>query len=374
MEQNLNDVNEFSTQSDDASSSGPTEQELLDAVMKNSPIMEEIGVPLPEEETEQVDPAETSEEVDPVEEEVVSEETEEEVETEEEKTEEDDAAEEAATNESEVLSADEIDLDAKVTVKIDGEDLDVSFGDLIKGYSTEQSLSKKGRELGEARKALDAERDEKLKELSDVSQAAAGMLMQGEQTFAKEYHELEQKIEKARKENDTFELGELKDKREQVQAKYWNARKQREGMIEQVQKFQQEQADKAWQDQLDHFHKEIPNLIPDFNDTVAKDIREFAMNDLGLTAETLNGIADPKIVWALNDYRQLKKNVAKGTAKRKVVPTKKAIPTKKSPPAQKKAEDKAAMVKARAFKENASADDQMAFLRQHASNTLNTIK
>ena len=59
MEQNLNDVNEVSTQMDDTSSSGPTEQELLDAVMKNSPIMEEV-VPLPEEESEQVDPEEST--------------------------------------------------------------------------------------------------------------------------------------------------------------------------------------------------------------------------------------------------------------------------------------------------------------------------
>ena len=370
MEQNLNDVNEVSTQSDDTSSSGPTEQELLDAVMKNSPIMEE-AVPLPEEETEPVDPEETSEEVDPVEEEAVSEEAEEEK-VEEEVTEGEDAPEEGATQEPDVYELDDLD-DFTINLKIDGEVTPVKLSDMAKGFSTEQSLSKKGRELGEARKALDAERDEKLKELTDVSQAAAGMLMQGEQAFAKEYHDLEAKIDKARKENDTFELGELKDKREQVQAKYWNARKQREGMIAQVQKFQPASNEKAWQAQLEHFHKEIPNLIPDFNDKVANEIRDFAIDDLGLSAETLNSIADPKIVWALNDYRQLKKNVAKGTAKRKVVPTKKAIPTKKAPPAQKKAEDKAAMIKARAFKENATADDHMAFLKQHASNTLNNI-
>ena len=46
------------------------------------------------------------------------------------------------------------------------EDTEVSFGDLVKGYSTEQSLSKKGRELGEARKALDAEKEEKLKRIN----------------------------------------------------------------------------------------------------------------------------------------------------------------------------------------------------------------
>ena len=37
----------------------------------------------------------------------------------------------------------------------------------------------------------------------------------------------------------------------------------------------------------------------------------------------------------------------------------------------KKAADKEKMVKARAFKEGASKDDQMDFLRQYASNSLN---
>ena len=365
MEENTNDVTEVSTpQVDDASTSGPTEQELLDAVMKNSPIMEEI-VPLPEEETEQVDPAETVDE-DPEAEEVVSEEAEEEEVPEEEVEGEDDTS----TQEPEVYSLDELD-DFTVNLKIDGKEVPTKLSEMAKNFSTEQSLSNKGRELGEARKALDAEREEKLKELTDMSQAAAGMLMQGEQGFAKEYHDIEKDIEKARKDGDDYELSKLKDKREQIQSKYWNARRQREGIQEQVSKFQQEQAEKAWQEQLDHFHKEIPNLIPDFNDKVAEDIREFATNDIGLSAEVLNGIADPKIVWALNDYRLLKQNVAKGKARRKAVPTKKVVPTKKAKtPVQKKANAET-LVKARAMREDATPDQQMDFLRMHASKSLN---
>ena len=105
MEQNLNDVNEVSTQMDDASTSGPTEQELLDAVMKNSPVMEEaVNVPLPEEESEQVDPAETSCTKTQKLEEVVSEETEEEVEVQlKKKLKKTMPLNEAATNESDVL-------------------------------------------------------------------------------------------------------------------------------------------------------------------------------------------------------------------------------------------------------------------------------
>jgi len=70
----------------------------------------------------------------------------------------------------------------------------------------------------------------------------------------------------------------------------------------------------------------------------------------------------------------LSRTLLKVQLKEKVIPTKKAVPTKKAPTPQKKADDKAAMVKARAFKEDASNDDQMAFLKQLASNSLNNIK
>ena len=53
-----------------ATDQGQTEQDLLDAVMRNSPIMNEIAPPLPHEEALEADPAESVEE-DPDTEEVV---------------------------------------------------------------------------------------------------------------------------------------------------------------------------------------------------------------------------------------------------------------------------------------------------------------
>ena len=356
-----------------ATEQGPTEQELLDAVMRSSPIMDEIGEPLPVEEEIVQDPAESEEEDPESEEEVVSDD---EVEEEEEEAEEEDAADEAATDESDVFTSEDLDLDAQVRVKIDGEEMDVSFGDLIKGYQTDSHLSKKGRELGEAQKVFEEERAAKMKDIDTIAQASAQMLVGAEQSYAREYKELEDKIEKARSDGDTYEVNELKDKREQVQKRYWDARKHREGMVEQVKKQQEEVQLKQWQDQMAIFEEKIPDLIPDFNDKMASDIREFALaspdeGGAGINPDILDTILDPQIVWALNDYRKLKQGVAKGVAKRKAVPAKKAVPTKKSAPPKKKAADKEKMVKARAMREDSSADDQMAFLRQHASKSLN---
>ena len=350
-------------------SNGQSEQALLDAVMANSPLMNEVAPPLPTKEEEVVDPVPTSEEVDPIEEEIVSEEVEEVNETEEE-VESEDAVEETATEEPTAFAAEDLDLDAKVIAKIDGEEAEVSFGDLIKGYQTDAHLSKKGRELSEAQKAFDGEKEAAINEIKGMAQASASVLYQSEQALSKEYHDIQAKIEKARKDGDTFELGELKDKKDQIQENYWKARNQRETVLKQVQEHEAKVAQKQWEDQLSYFQQEIPNFIPEFNEKMASDIRQFAIDE-GLKPEILNQITDPAIVKFVNDYRVLKQGVSKGTAKRKVVPAKKALPTKKPTSPQKKAEDKAKMVKARAFKENATVDDQMAFLRQHASKSLN---
>ena len=130
---------------------------------------------------------------------------------------------------------------------------------------------------------------------------------------------------------------------------------------------QQEQ----FQQQIEHFHKEIPGLIPDFSEEVAMSIRDFAVEE-GVAPELLDGITDPIVIKFIDDYRRLKQNVSKGKAKRKAVP-KRSVPTRKAaPPAKKKqvAEDQ---LRKRALSEDASAADQDAFLKQLASRSLSNL-
>lgn len=345
-----------------------SEQALLDAVMQNSEFIEspeEIVEPLPEaqeldddtvesndhEEPEQVDDIDTDEEVEELEDEELDEDDEE------------------STQEADIYTADDLDLDAKVRVKVDGEELDVSFADLLKGYQTDASLSKKGRELGDAKKELEAEREEKLREVLELSAASAEVLMKEEASYAKEYHDLEAKIKEARDDGNTFELSELKDQRELVQSKYWEARKGREGIQEQLQAKQQEQANKQWEEQINFFNENIEQYVPGFDEQVAASIRSFAVSE-GIAENIVDTIADPVVVKVLNDYRLLKEGVNKGQAKRKAVPSKKAIPAKKGKTVNQKNNDRVKMQKARAFKEDASKEDQMAFLREYAQKSL----
>ena len=358
-------VNDSSTQMDDQSSTGPTEQELLDAVMSNSPIMDEIDVPLPEEDDPDQDSVEIEEDEDePTSEEAEIEEDDDEVETEEEETE---GGDDTST-EPEVYSLDDLD-EFQVSVKIDGEETSVSIQDLVKGYATEQSLSNKGRELGEARKQLEEERAAKLSQLDEMGSAAANLLQAQETAHAKSYHDIEAQIEKARADGDTYEVNELKDKREQVQKHYWEARNKREGLVKATAEQKQQAEQEQFQEQIQNFQEVIPTMIPDFDEKVATSIRDFAL-ERGIAEELLNGIVDPNVVKFIDDFRRLEQGVSKGAAKRKAAPAKKAVPTKKAKPAAKKKADQENMVKARAFKDGATQDDQMAFLRNYASKSL----
>jgi hypothetical protein len=345
---------------------GPTEAELLDAVLRNSEFI--AGESLPDEEIPEVDPSESDEEDPEESDEVVNEDGEEGEDTDEDETLDEDASEDA-TQDSTVFTADDLDLDAKVLVKINGEEVPVSFSDLLKGYSTEQSLSAKGRELGEARKQLEAEREEQLAEINKIGQASAAVLYQEEQSLAKQYHDIEAKIKEARSNGDTYELSELKDKREEAQANYWEARRKREAIVNTLESEQNKIAEQNWQKQVNQFNETITEYVPDFNEQTATDIREFALKE-GLPESLINSIVDPAIVKFVNDYRILKTGVTKGEAKRKQAATKK-VPVKKAKSESKKKADQASMVKARAFREDASSDDQMAFLKQLASRSLN---
>ena len=362
------EANADSTQMDDSvASGGQTEEALLADILRNTEFLSNEES-LPNGQIPEVDTEESNEDEPEALEEDDTEEVEEEVEDEEVDETDEDASQDA-TQEVDLYTTDDLDLDAKVAVKVDGEEMEVSFGDLIKGYSTEQHLSKKGRELGEARKQAEEEYQSKLSDIDSITKASAAVLYSEEQTFAKEYHDIEAKIDKARDEGDTYEVNELKDKREQAQKRYWDARNKRENIVKTVESQMESQQSKAWEEQVNYFNETIPTIIPDFNEETAMAIREFAIEE-GIAPEILDTIADPIIVKFVDDYRRLKQGVTKGQAKRKTASTKRA-PVKKSKPAAKKKIEANERIRQRALSGEASDSEQMDFLRGLAERSLN---
>ena len=355
-----------STQKDDSQANvGRTEDQLLADIVKSSPFTQS----LPEEQVPELDPEESDSETQESEE-AVSEEVEEEVQTESGEIPAEDAAQ-AATQESEIYSQDDLDLDAKVSVKIDGKETEVSFGDLIKGYSTEQSLSKKGRELGDARKELEKEYQDKLAQLDGMSKASLTVLYSSEKDLAEQYHKLEEKITEARKDNDSYNLSELKDEREQVQKEYWTARNKREQLTAAVQKQAQEETQKAWNEQIKHFNDTIPTMIPGYDEGRAKLIREFALAE-GIKEDVLNTVTDPSIVKFVDDYRQLKQGIKQGSVKRKALPVKKA-PVRKAKTVSKQKQDADQVLRAKVLAGKGEGSEDMDFLKSIAQKSLSNV-
>lgn len=333
-----------STQSDDAGFyAGQDGQSIDDIPVPMGPMGDLLGltVPeegsLPEEDESDLDPEDSAEEDDTPDEDAADEDDTDDYEEdapEDEEYEDDD--DEDSTQDDDLPSEEEVDWEYEVPVKIDGEIEYVSLSELRKGFATDQHLSKKGREVSELEKELKEEYSTKTNEVIELGAALATQLQQEETVLSKEYHDLEAKIEKAREDGDTYELNELKDKRETAQKKYWEARNKREGIAGAIQKQQQEVLQSQVDELMAKFDEDIKELVPDFD---SEAVRQFALDE-GIPQDFLDIIMDANVVKFVDDYRKLKQNATKGSAKRKKAPKAKGVPTKRKMTAsQRKARD-----------------------------------
>ena len=351
----------------------PAEAEaLLGDLLRNSSFLsddEKVASELTEAPTDVEDEApeestEVTEDDDLVEVEDAGEEVEEEVEEVEEdeevEDEDEDSAEEADTQEVDIYTLDDLDGDVQVTLKVDGEEVTQSLGDWLAGAATKQHLSKQGRELGDARKALEEEREVKFQELEANLNAANAIMFEEEQKIAAAYHEAKAKADKA-VDDDDFDAPQLLAKATKLQEEYWAAHNKREGLVEAVNKQAQAVQAEQWNAQVENFYEEITNVIPDWTPEYNEQIKEFAKSE-GISEEFLNYVVDPNLVRAMDDYRKLKQGVSKGTARRKKVATKKA-PLKKAKPASVKKAEAAEATRARVMAEDATPEQQMEFLK-----------
>lgn len=362
-----------STQADDVSVPSGDEDAQIGEILRNSPLAQQAGiVPMPEESQPEAeaDPAEEPEAQQDLasEDEAATNETDETVEedTTEETEEETEGGDDKST-EAETYSLADLE-DVMVTHKISGEEVTLPLSEWIASSATKQHLSKQGREIGEQKKALEEERSKKLQELDQIGKALAANLYGNETKAQQEYNELSQKMAEAEKADDTYQIGELSKQRTQKQKEYWEARNSREAITKGIQEQQVAAQQSAFQESVKKFNEEIPNVIPDWNDNVAKEVREFAIQE-GLPEALVNVITDPALVKFVYEYKNLKNGVKKGAEKRKV--TKKLkTPVKRSRPAEKVQMDREAMIKARAFKQDASKEDQDAFMKQYALKSL----
>lgn len=353
-----------STRSDDAGfTAGQDSQSFDDIPVPMGPMAEALGLTMPEEESlpdddeSDLDPEDSVDDEGPEHDDTDEDDTddyEEDAEDDEEYEDEDDS-----TQDDDLPDEEEVDWDYQVPVKIDGEIEYVSLSELRKGFATDQHLSKKGREVSELEKSLQEEYEGKTNQVVELGTALATQLQKQETVLAQEFHDLESKIKTARENGDTYELNELKDKRETAQAKYWEARNEREGISGAIQQQQQEQLQLQVDGLMETFESEIQDLVPDFD---AESVRDFALGE-GVPEEFLDIIFDARVVKFVDDYRQLKQKTSSGSAKRKRVNKAKGVPSKRKATKAQRAQRESGARRDQVLSGEGNDADQLEFLK-----------
>lgn len=355
---------------DDSVNSAELEAKLLGDILKRSPAAELIGTASDESLPQEDDAVPTPEDAENEEESAESADAENDLdESESEESEEEQASEEDeqdSTQDADLPTEEDIDWEYKVPVTIDGKTEYLTLEEIRKGYATDKHLSQKGREIGEQRKALEEERSQKLKELVDLGTLFYTELTSEEKKLESEYADIDAQIKKAKEDGDTYTARELKDKKEEIQEKYWSIRNKREENLAKVAKQFEEQENKQKETYLQEFVEKIPTYIPDWNEKTATSIREFAIQE-GIPEGLLENVYSPEVVKFINDYRVLKQSVSKGQAKRKDVPTKKSVPVKKGASQAARKEQEVKGVRNKVFSGQATNQDQLDFLKQISS-------
>jgi len=231
-----------------------------------------------------------------------------------------DATQEEETEESD--EATEVDMEFMVPVKIDGEMGEVSMEELVANYQTKQSQSKKGDELAEHAKALEAAGQQ----ANMYAEVNAHLLQQEEAKDVRILQSLQAKVDKAFEEDD-FEASKLNNKLTKAKEEYSSRKTSRDNLMQGMAHQMGQQQQEHFSKQVEHFNSVVPELIPDWSPEVAQANRAFALN-IGLDESMVDTMTDPMMVRAIDGFRRLAESSIKGTVKRKKAPVKR-VPTKK---------------------------------------------
>ena len=242
---------------------------------------------------------------------------------EEEEVEDEDESEDATQeDDTDELDDSEIDMDFSVPVKIDGENSTVTMAELITNYQTKQHQSKKGDELAKQTKELADAKEESMM----YANINAQLLGNEDEKDLNILKGLQEKVDKAYDEDD-YDAGKLNRQLDKAKEEYSKRKGNRDSIMQTMGNKMQGQQVKAFNQQVESFKTEIPNLVPDWSEEVALKNREFALS-LGLGEQLVDSIVDPTVVAVIDGYRRLKESTSKGAIKRKKVAVKR-VPTKK---------------------------------------------
>jgi len=223
----------------------------------------------------------------------------EEVEEEESEVADDDESEESEEEEVE----DEDETESTVyTVKVNGQDVEVSEDELVKGYSRQQDYTQKTQQLAEYKRQLDGAAQQYQQELSNTQQVRAQYVDALATAIEGNYTHLQQFA------NVDWERLKTED-REEYLTKRDDYRQAQEGIEQlkaqagQAQQQQQQEMQVQHQQLLQEEHSKMVSILPEWNDpntqrAIAKTVSEFALSK-GYTQEELSQLVDHRSILVL---------------------------------------------------------------------------
>jgi hypothetical protein len=219
------------------------------------------------------------------------------------------------SEEAEVVAFDDETL---VDISVDGESKQASIKDLKRLYGQEASLTRKSQEAASQRKSAD-------EQMQKADASLQAMISRAQERY-KPYSEVDMLV--ASKNMSAEDFTQLRAESRQAEEDLKFLTEEADGFYGYV---QQQQA-QAQQEQAKECVQVLQREIPDWNNTLYNDIRQYAITN-GLPEQAVNQYADPNVIMLLNKARMFDQTtkvatVKKAKAAKKVLRTKKAPPTK----------------------------------------------
>ena len=209
--------------------------------------------------------------------------------------------------------------------KVDGEEIPVTFQELVKGYQLEKYVTKKSMELSEQQRQLDTEYTTQVTALKEKLEVANSLVEGMKDNLKQEYNSIDWNKLKELDPGRYVELREDFSKRARqfsgVEAKLTEEQQQQQAAFTQR---QHEMYSQHLQDQK----KQLLNYFPEWTDEKvfegeAKRLTQFMKDQYGFVDEETNGVTDHRLIRVLEDAYKYRN--AKQKAKTKL--DKPAIPT-----------------------------------------------
>lgn len=209
---------------------------------------------------------------------------------------EDEVEEDAEELQEDQVEEEESEQPQLYTIKVDGEDTQVTLEELQNGYSRQRDYTRKTQELAEQRKAIEAQQQE----VSQKDAIYSQLLPRMEATLKGE-------LENEPDWNTLYEADPIAYVREKD---VWNEKKQKlqavQAEAQRVQQESQVEQQKKLQQFVEYGNKQLLDQIPEWqdNEVASKEkmsIRDYGVNVLGYTPQEMDSVYDYRVLLGLRN-------------------------------------------------------------------------